>query len=277
MSCMMMRGAGQTTSSDEHINVVMRMIGDSLLANADDHHSRVLPIKQEGNRFIVSFESSLQFKPNELVNTIRGIIEDAAVSDHYIVEVIQVETKEVIYSFEINSNTQTDLIPCSGREQPRDDYAMKMTLLDIPKQTSKSAGIPDASNGLLSPLTITLMFGVVLLAAVVYRLKRSRESSSSAGVICIGDYQLDKRTMMLTLEGKSVELSSREVDLLYLLYSQKNEAIEREYLLKIVWGDEGHYIGRTLDVFVSKLRKRLSADENIRIINVRGYGYKLVC
>ena len=52
--------------------------------------------------------------------------------------------------------------------------------------------------------------------------------------------------------------------------------MEREKILATVWGDEGDYVGRTLDVFVSKLRKKLEADANVRIVNIRGVGYRLV-
>jgi DNA-binding response OmpR family regulator len=55
-----------------------------------------------------------------------------------------------------------------------------------------------------------------------------------------------------------------------------DETIEREKILNVVWGDEGDYVGRTLDVFISKLRKKFSGDENVKIINVRGVGYKLM-
>jgi len=55
-----------------------------------------------------------------------------------------------------------------------------------------------------------------------------------------------------------------------------NTTVEREVILNIVWGDEGDYVGRTLDVFISKLRKKLEVDSSIKIVNIRGVGYKLV-
>ena len=61
-----------------------------------------------------------------------------------------------------------------------------------------------------------------------------------------------------------------------MLYEKLNETVEKEVILKEVWGDEGDYVGRTLDVFISKLRKKLEADPNVKIVNIRGVGYKLV-
>lgn len=92
----------------------------------------------------------------------------------------------------------------------------------------------------------------------------------------IGKYQFDQRNMNLVFENEKIELSSKESDLLLLLYNAANTTLERGDILKNVWGDEGNYIGRTLDVFISKLRKKLEADTNIKIVNVRGVGYKLI-
>ncbi|MEM7657278.1 MAG: helix-turn-helix domain-containing protein, partial [Bacteroidota bacterium] len=61
-----------------------------------------------------------------------------------------------------------------------------------------------------------------------------------------------------------------------LLHRSVNQTLERDQILKEVWGNENGYVGRTLDVFISKLRKKLAADPNLKIINVRGVGYRLV-
>ena len=94
--------------------------------------------------------------------------------------------------------------------------------------------------------------------------------------ISLGKYHFDKLNSELILEEQRIELTSKEADLLFLLYETVNTTIERDVLLNKVWGDEGDYIGRTLDVFISKLRKKLEFDERIKIVNVRGVGYKLV-
>lgn len=67
-----------------------------------------------------------------------------------------------------------------------------------------------------------------------------------------------------------------QVLMLDLLYTNINQNVTREDILQIVWGDEGDYLGRTLDVFISKLRKKLETDPNIKIVNIRGVGYRMV-
>ena len=64
--------------------------------------------------------------------------------------------------------------------------------------------------------------------------------------------------------------------MLDLLYANLNQTVNREHILQVVWGDEGGYLGRTLDVFISKLRKKLDADSNLKIVNIRGIGYRMV-
>lgn len=72
------------------------------------------------------------------------------------------------------------------------------------------------------------------------------------------------------------QLTSREADLLQLLLQKRNEPLSRTDLLRALWGNTDYFSGRSLDVFISKLRKYLSADRSVKIINVRGIGYKLI-
>ncbi len=71
------------------------------------------------------------------------------------------------------------------------------------------------------------------------------------------------------------QLTSREADLLNLLLLNRNEALQRNYLLQTLWGNTDYFSGRSLDVFISKLRKYLNTDSSVKIINVRGMGYKM--
>ena len=95
-------------------------------------------------------------------------------------------------------------------------------------------------------------------------------------MIALGDYRFDKRNTELLFDQERIVLTSKESDLLILLYNAVNTTIERDVILNRVWGDEGDYAGRTLDVFISKLRKKLEADPKLKIVNIRGVGYKLV-
>jgi DNA-binding response OmpR family regulator len=106
--------------------------------------------------------------------------------------------------------------------------------------------------------------------------KRRNKSRIDPNLIPIGGYHFDKRNTKLLIEHQKIELTSKEADLLLLLFNAANTTVEREHILNMVWGDEGDYVGRTLDVFISKLRKKLEFDSKVKIVNIRGVGYKLV-
>jgi DNA-binding response OmpR family regulator len=93
--------------------------------------------------------------------------------------------------------------------------------------------------------------------------------------IAIGDFSFYPERQLLKHLSGSEELSSKESKLLKIFAESPNEIVDRDRLLKEVWEDEGVIVGRSLDVFVSKLRKRLQADETVKLVSVHGRGYKL--
>ncbi|WP_106791418.1 response regulator transcription factor [Aquimarina sp. Aq78] len=99
----------------------------------------------------------------------------------------------------------------------------------------------------------------------------------SAEVISIGQYTFDFPKQLLTYKEETLQLTHREAHLLFHLIKNKNQVLDRSVILKKLWGDDDFFSGRSMDVFITKLRKKLKQDESIQIINVRGYGYKLVC
>jgi DNA-binding response OmpR family regulator len=95
------------------------------------------------------------------------------------------------------------------------------------------------------------------------------------GVFALGKYTLDLSNHQLQIAGKQISLTTKEVELLRVLYSNKNQLITREKTLKAVWGSDNYFIGRSMDVFITKLRKYLKDDPDIAIVNVHGTGFRL--
>jgi len=109
-------------------------------------------------------------------------------------------------------------------------------------------------------------------------LKRTlREEKAIAESIIIGRYVFNHPKQELSLNNSSIQLSHREAELLWLLYKNKNKLTERKMVLLSLWGDDSFFNTRTMDVFITRLRKHLQHDENVQILNVRGMGYKLIC
>ncbi len=91
----------------------------------------------------------------------------------------------------------------------------------------------------------------------------------------MGKYRFDFHDQSLSTNGQSITLTNKEACLLRILAQHKNQVVERNLIMKAIWEDEGVFVARSMDVFISKLRKLLSQDPNIRIANVHGVGYRL--
>lgn len=255
----------QDDQKDSEIEVSLRMIGHKVLLSSGDSTSRVLPIIKENNRYRIQFESEFDFNPEELVSAIDGAVKETKLAKSYIVEVEQCNTDEVVYSFKIDETVKADIVPCESRIQTKACYIIFLTLIEP---------IDSYDNRINFTLLGLLMILIVVVSIFLWR-KRNK-SMIDPNWIRLGDCYFDKRNTELIIEQKRIELTSKEADLLLLLYGDANKTVEREVILNMVWGDEGDYVGRTLDVFISKLRKKLEFDSKVKIVNVRGVGYKLV-
>jgi DNA-binding response OmpR family regulator len=94
--------------------------------------------------------------------------------------------------------------------------------------------------------------------------------------IQIGKYLFSLKKQTLLFENTSENLTHREANLLFYLIQHKNQILDRSFILKKLWGDDDFFNARSMDVFITKLRKKLKNDTTIQIINVRGFGYKLI-
>ncbi|WP_019991151.1 response regulator transcription factor [Rudanella lutea] len=117
---------------------------------------------------------------------------------------------------------------------------------------------------------------IVRINALLRRSESSRKNTSSPDAVPIGRYRFDAAKQKLRLDGREVQLSHREAELLRKLHEHQNQVLERTAVLLELWGDDSFFNGRSLDVFITKLRRHLRDDPAIQIVNVRGVGYKLI-
>ncbi|MDE0771547.1 MAG: response regulator transcription factor [Salibacteraceae bacterium] len=118
-----------------------------------------------------------------------------------------------------------------------------------------------------------------LLARVNAILRRSNrkliDEVKGKEIFELGNSKFDYRNLKLTTNGSVSELTKKEAELLRLLFIHQNSVLEREVALKLVWGENDYFLGRSMDVFISRLRKYLSPDTSIKIENVHGIGFRL--
>ena len=104
------------------------------------------------------------------------------------------------------------------------------------------------------------------------RGKRNREST----VYEIGRFTFDTQKQILSIGDKQTKLTTKESELLGLLCAHANEILQRDFALKTIWIDDNYFNARSMDVYITKLRKHLKEDDSIEIINIHGKGYKLI-
>lgn len=116
------------------------------------------------------------------------------------------------------------------------------------------------------------------IKAVLHRVEKNDPFSYTLGnaKINIGRFVFDAKNMLLILDGKEQPLTRKEAALLKVLYDNKNDLVTRKKVLKMIWGNSDYFIGRSMDVFIARLRKYLKADPNVKILTVHGVGFRLV-
>ncbi|MBL0315405.1 MAG: response regulator transcription factor [Flavobacteriales bacterium] len=112
--------------------------------------------------------------------------------------------------------------------------------------------------------------------AILRRTSALPDNADEAVQYNIGRYEFDYNKQKLSLGEQEIKLTTKENELMYLLCKNKNGVMERSYALKAIWGDDNYFNGRSMDVYIAKLRKHLKEDTAVEIINIHGRGFKLL-
>lgn len=262
--CVTFSMAGNDNFNITRREVLLRRIGHELLLQSGDSTSRVLPIEKIAeNEYQISFEKELTFKPDYLVNTTRQLLAKDPLTSDYVVNIINCGNKSVAYGYAISKNQKDDIVPCKGRVQPTACYKIDIKF--------KPRDINIKTTGYLLGGLPFLAF----ISFIFFRSKQQRATSSvqPTGIFTFGSFSFDPHRRQLTINKEIIDLTGTETRLLLILASSPNETIERSRLQKEIWEDAGVIVGRSLDMFISKLRKKLEPDPHINIAVVRGKGY----
>lgn len=116
-----------------------------------------------------------------------------------------------------------------------------------------------------------------LLARINAILRRAEvKTDEDAKSFDIGVFDYDPETRLLRANGDEKKLTTKENQLLHLLVKNRNDVLDRRIALEAIWGEDNYFNGRSMDVYIAKLRKHLKDDERIEILNVHGHGFKLL-
>ena len=251
----------------ETVKVALRDAGHTLLLANNDSTSLILPItKINENKYELAFQNKLSITPDSLVVAISNSLKAVNLPKQYIVEVINCNSDEVFYSFQIKGATESDIVPCSGRNLPTDCYTIQILFFE---------NNPKLANKIYAALLI-LFIGLSIFG-FFYLRKRNTKTNPEGAILYskIGDYKFYKDQNKLIKEAIVIKLSAKECELMAILSANQNQVVKRDTLVKEIWEDHGVFVDRSLDTFISKLRKKFKDDPSINIVNVHGVGYKL--
>jgi DNA-binding winged helix-turn-helix (wHTH) protein len=246
---------------------ILRKVGHQILLNAGDSMSRVLPVEKIGqNEYQLKFENAFTFKPDSLVSIIKRVFLDGKQTQNYVVSVLNCNNKAVVFGFTITANEKDDILSCSGRKQPKNCY-----LINIKFETNSQ------NNYLIGSVPLLAFIGLLL-----FRTKKTRKNNTvlaqvhhQNSYLKLGNTLFDTKNKVLINGEITTDLTIKESKLLLIFANSPNILVQRARIQKEIWEDEGVIVGRSLDVFVSRLRKKLENDASIELMNIHSKGYKL--
>ena len=256
----------QNPTPNQVVKIALRDVGHQLLLSNHDSTTVVPPIQDLGdNRYQLQFNTPLSIHPDSLVQLVKTSFKKANLPNNYITEVQRCSDNQVAYSYQMKQNIEQGIVPCGGRALKQDCYTITVAFYTI------KASTPFAYY--VIPLVL-LIIGLLLYLKLKTKPKTTAQPIST-NAKTIGSFVFYPEQNKLIKQSKEITISKKECELLSIFIAQPNQVIKRETLSKRVWEDHGVVVGRSLDTYISKLRKKLQEDKNIKLTNVHGVGYKL--
>ncbi|WP_020602724.1 winged helix-turn-helix domain-containing protein [Spirosoma spitsbergense] len=261
------------TDFTQQANLALRRTAHHLLRDAGDTTSRIPAVQQVGTAtFQIRLDHALNYK--KLPALLQQSLALYALDDPYDVAVLDCTAGTLQLGYTVADLTQQNDVPCVGRDQQTGCYTIRVSFTGRASQ-----------NQLPIPWGLWIAGFVVVGGAYILWQKSSRTTrpplsmdlarAESVPLIQVGNLTFDALNQTVEVADQSYTLTYREAKLLHLFLRHPNQLLTRDFILKSVWEDEGIIVGRSVDVFVSRLRKHLKPDPGLHIIAVHGVGYRL--
>lgn len=279
IACLGLMGATGLRSSEksswrpETVNLALRQVAHELYSLCDNHTSRIDAVEQEGD-YVYTIKIDEYVDYDQLPEIMDRVLRQYDLPDRYTVALINCDDGkiELGYAFFAPNNGE---VACKGREFNNPCSLLELTFFE-----------EKLEKPIWSYLFITLLLGSII-GLVLYSYannKRDLHATSetleygegpSQKMLELGKLKFDYDNQILISPEEEVLLTFRESKLLHYLATHPNQVLTRDQIQANVWEDEGVIVGRSLDVFISRLRKILKRDESIQIKSVHGVGYRL--
>lgn len=262
----------------EGVNLALRRTAHHLLTIAGNRTGAIPPVERiENNTWLVRLEQNFEY------DSLPAVLYEAfllhGITGEYNVTVLDCRNNDLMLGYMADSQTLSTDVSCGGRDQTAGCYNLSVTF------PNRQAGRPEETG-------LWILFALVCLFLPAYSIFRSfnklknntlelapADTSNifdpTQRTIIFGQSSLHVANQKLLTKGKQNDLTYRETKLLRFFCLNINKILERDIILKAVWEDEGILVGRSVDVFVSRLRKLLKDDESVKIVNIHGVGYRL--
>lgn len=260
----------ETHLEPTRINIALRTTGDRLLDLAGDSTSTIAPVhRKDTHTWLLRLER--RFNYDSLPQILRRALLRQNIRMDYNVAVLRCKDDELILGYSASGLELEGEVPCGGRELAADCLNIELSFLD--------EVIPQPNPWKTSFLMLSGFLFLAALGTVLYRRKTPPISvdpleENNTNQLRFGQSSFDFANQTLWVNGQLKNLTFREAKLLNYLIQNANQVLDRERILEAIWQDEGMLVGRSLDVFISRLRKLLQEDENIKIVSVHGVGYR---
>lgn len=246
--------------------VSLRRIGHKLLLASHDRTSRVLPVKKVAkNEFEIHFENPIAINPDALVAITTAEERAGLLPGEYTVTVNSCGDNAILYAYAMPLKNK-ELPPCLGRPLPERCYYISVKLTQGLDKAWLAAGV----------LPLFLFMGWKRYAAKQKPAGVGDSTFLKEECVPIGNVKYYPALQKLIINDECQPLTGKETRVLSIFAASLNVEVPRERLQKEVWEDEGVIVGRSLDMFISKLRKKLKAEPAIQIVSIHGKGYKLI-
>jgi DNA-binding winged helix-turn-helix (wHTH) protein len=272
---------GENKKSDSHqeyserINLALRRTAHLLLKQAGDSTSTIAPVKKSGdNSYLVKMEH--YFNYDSLPVLLKNSLALHGITEGYDVEVWDCKNVELVLGYNSIDFSNGTGVTCGGRNQAVSCFNFKVIFRDMSVVASQKPIV----YVLLGALSAIIMGGAFYYFYIFLRKKGDKpiekdlQQIDEKYLVRFGKSVFDTHNQVVFIENTPQKLTFREAKLLNLFCEHKNELLDRDFILKSVWEDEGVLVGRSVDVFVSRLRKILKEDDTLKITNVHGRGYR---
>jgi len=253
-------------------NLALRRTTHYLLRESGDSTSRIPAVQQiDPATFQIRLDHALNYK--KLPALLQQSLALYALDSPYDVAVLDCAEGAIQLGYTVTDLTRQNDVPCVGRDQQKGCYTIRISFTgrEPQRQAATPWGVWAAG------------FALIGGAYMVWQKRRRTHPAqpidpapaNAAPLMRVGNLTFDASNQTVEIAGQRHMLTYREAKLLHLFLRHPNQLLTREFILQSVWEDEGITVGRSVDVFVSRLRKHLQPDPSLHLVAIHGVGYRL--